>query len=417
MNDTLTVDTSPSTNSTSLDTAPVAATQNGGGQAQEPKQERPETVADSIRSVIKDHDEKATKAEEAKADKTDAKPEVKSEPKAEEAKAERSRGENGKFAKADGNAQTAEANQGVAEKPASERAEPDDKRASEARKYSEPPARFLPEGRAKWMNTPNEVKAEVHRVAQEYEQQAQQTKATVERYETIRQFDEQARANGRELKDSLAKMVQIEQSLARNPVMGLEMILREVGPRKPDGSPVSLHDIAQHVARLTPQQYAQNMGALQQQGQPQQRQAQVDPKVAQLEQKVAMMEGRLAEQAANPIIERFSAAHPDYHSLEQQIAIVLKSGIIENIHGTGLTPEQKLEQAYRIAGGQGPSSHPASTQQAPASVPPRDRPVDPAGQKSITGALNSRGDDPDDSDDAETDDIRTMLRKGMRRAV
>lgn len=410
MTENATLDTS--TQSTALDTSPIAATQNGGGEVKQAT-EAPESVADSIRSVIKEADEKATQAAEAKEDAKAEKPAK--EP--EKLQAEKARAEDGKFAKAvtDTDPVKVEADKSAAEKPATERAETDDKRSSEGRKYVEPPARFLPEARTKWANVPNEVKAEMHRVSQEYEHREQQTRSTVERYETIRQFDEQARANGRDLKDSLNKMVQIEQALSRSPVMGLEMILREIGPRKADGSPMSLHDIATQVARLSPQQYAQNMGMHQQQAQPRQQQA--DPKVAQLEQTVASLQSMMVQQQANPIIQSFAAAHPDYYALEQSIADVLKSGIIDRIHGTGLTPEQKLAQAYRIAGGQGPSSHASADSQAPIPVPPKDRPVDPAGQKSITGALNSRGDDPDDTDDAETDDIRTMLRKGIRRAV
>lgn len=402
--------------STTLDPNPIAAHQNGGGEVKDTP-ERPESVADSIRSVIKEADDKAVKAEEAKADKPKA--DVSADNKEKSEPVEKSRGEDGKFAKAktEDDPAKVEADKSAAEKPATERAEQDEKRSSEGRKYAEPPARFLPEARTKWANVPNEVKAEFHRVSQEYEQREQQTRQVVERYESIRQFDDVARSNGRELKDSLAKMMQIEQTLARNPVMGLEMIMREIGPRKADGSPLSLHDIATHVARLTPQQFAQNMGQMNQQRAPQQ---QADPKVAALEQKLAAMEGRLAEQSATPIIERFAAEHPDYHSLEQQIATVLKYGIIEQTKGSGLTPEQRLAEAYRIAGGAYPSSQSAQATQdnpAPTQVPPKDRPVDPAGQKSITGALNSRGDDPDDTDDAESDDIRTMLKKGMRRAV
>lgn len=397
-------------NSTVLDTAPIATNQNGAGQFRE--ENKPESVADSIRSVIKETDDK----ERAVAEKaTDVKP--KEAAKEVEAKP---RSEDGKFAgkpKAEVTTEPAaqSGEQSVAEKPASEQVAQDDKRTSEGRKYSEPPARFLPESRAKWANTPNEVKADFHRLTQEYEQEATKHKATVERYESLRQYDEMARNNGRDLKDSLVKMSQIEQALARSPVQGLEMILREIGPRKPDGSPVSLYELAQHVTKLTPQQYQQNIG-YQQQAQPRQQQA--DPKVAQLEQTVSQLQGMIAAQQASPIIDKFASEHPDYHALEQSIATVLKSGIIEQVHGTGLSPEQKLAQAYRIAGGQGPSSHTeAPQQQAPTQVLPKDRPVDPAGQKSITGALNSRGDDPDDSDDADTDDIRTMLRKNLRRAV
>lgn len=410
MTETATLDTS--TQSTVLDTSPIAATQNGGGEVKQAT-EAPESVADSIRSVIKEADEKATQAAEAKEDAKAAKPAKELE----KPQVEKARAEDGKFAKAVTGVDPVkvEADKSAAEKPATERAETDDKRSSEGRKYVEPPARFLPEARTKWANVPNEVKAEMHRVSQEYEHREQQTRSTVERYETIRQFDEQARANGRDLKDSLNKMVQIEQALARSPVQGLEMILREVGPRKPDGSPLSLYELAQHVSRLTPQQFQQNFA--QQQAQAQPRQQQADPKVAQLEQTVASLQSMMVQQQANPIIQSFAAAHPDYYALEQSIADVLKSGIIDRIHGTGLTPEQKLAQAYRIAGGQGPSSHASADSQAPIPVLPKDRPVDPAGQKSITGALNSRGDDPDDTDDAETDDIRTMLRKGIRRAV
>lgn len=417
MTENVTLEQNPSPAvSTTLDPNPIAAHQNGGGEVKDTP-ERPESVADSIRSVIKEADEKSIKAEEAKDDKPKA--DVSTDNKEKPEPAEKARGEDGKFAKAktEDDPAKVEADKGAAEKPATERAEQDEKRSSEGRKYAEPPARFLPEARTKWANVPNEVKAEFHRVSQEYEQREQQTRQSVERYESIRQFDDMARSNGRELKDSLAKMVQIEQALARSPIMGLEMILREIGPRKADGSPLSLHDIATHVARLTPQQFAQNMGQM---NQPRPAQQQADPKVVALEQKLAAMEGRLAEQSATPIIERFAAEHPDYHSLEQQIATVLKSGIIEQTKGSGLTPEQRLAEAYRIAGGAYPSSQSAQAAQdnpALTQVPPKDRPVDPAGQKSITGALNSRGDDPDDTDDAESDDIRTMLKKGMRRAV
>lgn len=398
----------PVTDSTVLDTAPALANKNGGG-APTPEPEKPESVADSIRSVIKEADEREAKAKEEADDKgekakADAQAEVKE-------KTEPKRGEGGKFAKAEPAEAEAEADKSEAPKPATERAEPDDKRPSEGRKYAEPPARFLPEARTKWANVPNEVKAEFHRVSQEYEAEVARSKQTTERYESIRQFDEQARANGRELKDSLVKMVQIEQALARNPVMGLEAILREIGPRKADGSPVSLYEIAAHVAKLTPQQYQANMGQVAQAP----RQQQADPKVAQLEQTVQQLQSMIVQQQANPIIANFAATHPDYHQLEGAIANVLKSGIIEQLHGNGLTPEQRLEQAYRIAGGTSPS-HVETSEQAPTPVPAKDRPVDPAGQKSITGALNARGDDPDDADDADTD-IRSLLKKGLRRAV
>lgn len=349
--------------------------------AEAPKVEEAKPLS-TRQALEKAMDEAEGKAKaEAKGDKTEDDKAAPEKAKAEESKAEKPRGEGGKFAKAE----TAEADQSAAAKPATGQ-EGGERRQSEG-KHSEPPARFLPESRAKWANVPNEVKAEFHRVSQEYEQEATKHKATVERYESLRQYDEMARNNGRDLKDSLVKMSQIEQALARSPVQGLEMILREIGPRKTDGSPVSLYELAQHVSKLTPQQYQQNIGYQQQQAQ--QRQPQSDPKVAQLEQTVSQLQGMIAAQQANPIIQKFASDHPDYHSLEQSIATVLKSGIIEQTKGSGLTPEQKLAEAYRIAGGQySPSHHAPQVQEppAPTHAPSQDRPVDPDGQKSVRGA-------------------------------
>lgn len=342
-----------------------------------------ETIAKVLDEVEAKDKETAAKAEKAVDD---------AKAKANEAKAEdkpsKARADDGKFAKTEKpEGEPEKAEQSAAEKPAAGQ-DGDGTRQSEGRKHVEPPARFLPEARVKWANVPNEVKTEVHRVAQEYEAEIEKGRAVAERYESIRQFDEVAKSNGRELKDSLTKVVQIEQALAKSPIVGLEMILREIGPRKQDGSPLSLHDIAQHVARLTPEQFNQNLqGALPQAQQPQQ-QRQASPEVAAIAQELKALKTELAQTKITPVLERFAADHADYHQLSPQIATVLKSGVIDQIYGTGLSPEQRLEQAYRMAGGQGPASRsaPEPLAAAPAPAADTDRPVDPAGQKSVRGA-------------------------------
>src|SRR5690606_3199411 len=165
--------------------------------------------------------EKAEKAaESAKAKADEAKEAEKAEKAAKPEKQERSRGEDGKFAKAE-TEQPGQADKRAAEKPATGQ-DGEKPRQSEGRGHSEPPARFLPEARQKWANVPNEVKAEIHRVSQEMEAEITKHRDASERYEAIRQFDEVARSNGRELKDSLAKVAQVEQALARNPIAGLD---------------------------------------------------------------------------------------------------------------------------------------------------------------------------------------------------
>lgn len=275
----------------------------------------------------------------------------------------------------------ATAEDGAAEKPAAGR-DGDEGRQSEGRKHSEPPARFLPEAREKWQNTPYQVKDEVHRISQEYEREMEETREIRDRYESIRKYDEIAKSNGRTLGDSLKKVVEIEQALARNPISGLDMILREVGPRKPDGSPMSIMEVAQFVASQSPEQ----MRSLMQQ--PQQQQRPPDPEVAGLKQQIQQMQTQMASATLMPVVEQFAAKHPDYHSLEPQIAAVLRSGAVDQVYGSGLSPEQKLAAAYRMAGGQPAPSHADPSGEPENSQPVQTRQANPAGRKSVAGSPN-----------------------------
>ena len=402
--------------STTLDVG-HSSTAVGGGAPPPEKVEAPkvETPADTMRAELaRQREEEAKEADKVKGQGEDAAKDAKAKleadekPKAEPKDTDKAKADDKAPAKAEEPADKAD--KSAADKPATGQEAADKARQSEGRQHQEPPARFLPEARTKWPNVPNEVKAEVHRVAQEYEAEISKGKQAAERYEPLRQFDEIAQKNGRELKDSLAKVVQLETALARSPVIGLEMILREIGPRKADGSPLSLYDVAQHVAKLTPQQFAQNMQGAAPQGR--QQQPQPSPEVAALTKELNNIKSTLAQQQAAPIVQTFAASHPDYEALQPQIAAVLKSGVIDQIYGTGLSPAQKLEQAYRMAGGQSPSR--SEPEPAPVhSEAPAARPVDPDGSKSIRGAPTG-GSDPDDDGDDVTD-IKELLRRESRK--
>lgn len=384
----------------------------GGGQPSlsepktgEPKSQSIEDVLESESKRLKEADTDAEKSAKEKADTAAKDAKVKADEakgeKKDEDKSAKARAEDGKFAKAE----EPKADKGAPEKAATERSGTDD-RQSEGRKHAEPPARFLPEARTKWANVPNEVKAEVHRVSQEYEVEIEKHKAATERYEPIRQFDELAKSNGRELKDSLAKVTEVEQAIARNPIAGLEAVLREIGPRKADGSPLTLIEVAHHIVN-NPQAYHQ---AVQQQSVPQaQQQAQPNREIEALRAEIQNMK---AEQTIVPLITRFAEANPDYHALEPKIAEILGSGVIDKLYGTGLAPEQKLAEAYRMAGGS-PSSQPVSQAEAAHSDAEPARPVNPdAGKKSVRGAPSDGADTA--TDEPETD-IREMLRKELRK--
>jgi hypothetical protein len=371
-----------------------------------------QSVLEGELSRLREEDAKSSKDEtEKKAEKETAqgdekKPEKAGKPDDKPAKV---RGEDGKFAKAEKaeDADEAKAGKGAPEKVAAERSAPEDNRQSEGRKYAEPPARFLPEARTKWANVPHEVKAEFHRISQEMENEITQSKVARERYERIRQFDEIARQNGRTLHDSLSKVVQIEQHIARDPIGALDTILREIGPRKADGSPVSLYEVARVVVEQGPQANSH----------PVPQQATENPKVSALEQELNALKTHLATAQVTPMLEKFAAEHQDYHALEPHIEAILESGVIDKIYGNGLSPEQKLAEAYRMAGGSmSPSrseleSDPAHFDANPA--PSRDgKPPVNAGTKSIKGA-------PSDGLDTviaeQSQDLRDLLKKEFRK--
>lgn len=359
------------------------ATAQGRGaelQADEPpKDEKPLSSRDAIAKAFdeakeKSDAEKAEKpkdAEKAEKPKDDPKQDAKAEqPEKDEEKAE-------------------QAEKGEPDKATAAREKEAGPRQSEGRKHVDPPARFLPEATAKWANTPNEVKAEISRVHKEMDAQLNEAQEKAQKYEEIREFDEMAKRSGRSgIRESLEKMVQIEQAIMRSPAHGMELLMREIGPTRPDGTPMSFYEFARAVANMTPEQYQRNVASYA--TQPQQQPQRQNPEFESVRQELNSLKTEMAASKVMPVVEKFSNDHPDYRQLEPKIAEVLRSGVVENLYGAGLTAAQKLEQAYRMAGGQGPASQPDTPAESAHSQPTPARPdPDPDGQKSIRGAPSS----------------------------
>lgn len=345
-------------------------------------------------------EEEGAKPAEAKGEKPEGDSKDKSEAEEKPAKV---RSEDGKFAKSEKAEEqpAAKAEKGEPAKAAQQEAP--ERRPSEGQ-HREPPARFLPEARAKWANVPNEVKAEFHRVAAEYEQEGQQFRASHERYTQLKEFDDLAKSNGRDLRESLTKVNEIENALQRNPIAGLDAVLREVGPRKSDGSPITIMEVARFLTdnpnAYQPQMHVQAQPAAQQPN-------------AELEQLKSIVFNMQAQQTVTPVIQAFAADRPDFDDLSDRITQILGSGVIEQLYGTGLSLEQRLSEAYRMAGGQDPSSRPDTDLSAAHSAVTTERPVNPdAGTKSVRGAP-ANGFDPA-TEDADSD-IESVLRKEMRK--
>lgn len=270
--------------------------------------------------------------------------------------------------------------------------------------FKEPPKRFLADSREAWRNVPRAVRRDIEAWHAEHEQDQQRYREVSDRYDRVREFDDLARSNGRDLRESLTQVAQFEDMMRQNPVAALNMALMQVGPRKADGQPVSLYELAQHVIQQGPEGYQQMMARAQQA----QQQPQEDPRVGQLQQELQQIK---VQQLATQVIEPFKAAHPRYDELQDDIALFLQSGKIP----ATLSLQERLAAAYDMAERVNPPSRdyqPAPIQQ---DGPGQERraDLDFSGSKSIKSSPGSVSEDFEDNA-PEGESIRDSLRKAHK---
>lgn len=389
----------PETNSTTLDpNAPAGVS--GGGVVTPPAEEGAKEPA-SLRDVIAEETKKDTEAKGKSSD--DAKP-ADDSAKGEDGKAE---GEKADKPGTDKPAKEAKADDPEPVKAAKDRDDTGKFKSKETEDdkpgHYQPPRNFLPDSREKWTNVPRPVQRDIDNMAREHAAQVDQLTRSNERYESLREFDDLARSNGRDLRESLAKMAQIEDLMQANPYAGLNAILQEIGPRRPDGSSVTLFEVAQFITQAGPEKWQQIVGA-RPQAQNDQRQ-QVNPEVAALRQEIAKLQ---TQQVASSVIEPFKVAHPRYEELKSDIAMFLNSGRIP----ASLSPSDRLAAAYDMAERLNPPSN--VDKPAPATSPDADGRADEnlSGTKSIKSAPGSISPDLAPQRGGSTADI---IRDEMRR--
>jgi hypothetical protein len=359
-------------------TAPLGSQTPAQPKPEEPKAPEPsKSVKDAVAKAheqlkAKEAEAKAAPKEPAKVEtpKAEAKPEVKPE-----AKAEAPRSPTGQFA-------------------AREPQQPVQQEAPKPTQFRDPPSRFDDAAKSEWANAPESVKGAVHRAVKELEEGLTKYKGSHERYEQLRQFDETAKSNGRDLPDSLKKVVEFETMMKSNPMAAIDYALRHAGPRKSDGSPLSLNDIVQHVSGQTVDHRLQA----------------AQTEIHQLRTQIQEMETR----AKIPdMVAEFASTHERFDELQPAMIPLLKQGFT-------------LENAYEFALAMAPAKQaqtepltPANSQ-ALAQTQSQPKPVNPAGQKSISGAP-ATGSDPDQATRrskpiSETSSVRDSLKKALARA-
>lgn len=248
-------------------------------------------------------------------------------------------------------------------------------KGDEGGKHKEPPKNFLPDSREVWRNVPRAVRRDIETMVKDHETAVAQHTEAGQRYDAIKHFDDLARSNGRELSDSLNRVVELENLIQSNPLAGLNRILQDAGPRKADGQPFSLYEVADFIMKQGPDGY-QNLVTQRQQ------QQQGPSEVDRLNERIAAME---AEAKAAPIINQFAAKNGRYYELESDIALFLQSGKVP----ASLSPEDRLAAAYDMAVRINPASNAQARPSTEGEDAERRADVDFSGSKSIRSSPGS----------------------------
>lgn len=272
----------------------------------------------------------------------------------------------------------------------------------------EAPKRFSSDvaATADWEKVPESVQAAVHRVQREMEEGITKYKSSHDRYETVREFDEIARSNGHELKDSLKKVVDIEQAFARNPVEGFQNICNHFG--------INMRALAAHIAG----QKAEDV-QVQQEGTI----SELRRELADLKQQISGVSTGFQQQqtaATSKEVEVFAAqaGNERFYDLMDDIAFFLKSDKID----ATMPPLERLKAAYQLADrlNPDPKAKPASAQASDATAASASDAEKEAlaaqtrkGEKSITGAP-SAGSDPARREPSSS--VKDSLRRAFAQA-
>lgn len=260
------------------------------------------------------------------------------------------RGEGGKFAPKEG---AAEAQPAAAAQP----------EAKPAPKYAAP-ERFSTDGKAAWDAAPDAVKAETHRALTELQQGYEKHKQGADAYETVKRYDEMARQSGTTLHEALERYTSLENTLRQNPIQGIAKVCENMG--------FSLNDLVAHLTKQAPDaQTSQSEATIRE----------LRAEINAMKQQVGGVAGHIQtqqQQATASQIDKFASENPRFDELAEDIAEMLRTGYAKD-----------LPDAYAKADRLKPA--PAVAQPAPQAATPA--PLNPAGQKSISGSPDA-GSDP-----------------------
>lgn len=274
--------------------------------------------------------------------------------------------------------------------------QPSDESSRPRSSFRDAPGRFSSDAKAAWETAPEPVKAEIHRAIRELEDGQQKYRQSHERYERIRQFDEIAAGNGGDLRQSLEKVVALEQAFARSPVEGMQRICDHFG--------INMRALAAHVMGQTPDQVQMHQD---------QTITGLRHEIESLRQQLGGVVDGFHEQrvaAVSRDVEAFAADNPRFYDVMDDVAFFLTSGRID----PNLPQMERLSEAYRLAERLNPPLQSPSLHTPPLRPAPDLRAQTAKGSKSVSGAPS--GSNPDAGAKTETVSIKEAIRRARAQA-
>lgn len=201
--------------------------------------------------------------------------------------------------------------------------------------WQHPLPRMTEHAKREWAATPESVRADVHRMNQEFSRAYQQYRGAHEAMQPLLPYHELARSQGTTLDRALSNYVQMEHKLRNDVVGGLDLIIDNLNLRDQDGNKLTLQDVAWHIVNQTPEQRQLLQSRNTVMAQTHQLQAQ-NQRIAQLENLARQMQYRQQFVQTRGGVDKFAKSHPRFDELGDLIEQEVKLGF-------------SIDQAYQRA--------------------------------------------------------------------
>jgi len=248
--------------------------------------------------------------------------------------------------------------------------------------WNQPLQRMSQAAKADWAKAPESVRADVHRLHNEFSRAYQQYRGDHEAMNAIRPFHQMAQQQGTTLQKALQNYTAMEQKLRGDVVGGLDVIIDNLNLRDHAGKKLTLRDVAWHIVNQTPeqQQLLQSRNAVMAQSHQLQ---QANQRIAQLEKAQQQVQYASAFHQTRGAVDNFAATHPRLDELGDLIEAEVK-------HGYDLETAYKRAELLRPTAAQTRTATAAQTRSTTAQTRTPDRSISgaPGGTSNGTGRSN-----------------------------